>query len=162
MVRENPPELADFLANSISSDCPSYSDHTNQSNWTSTKDKIIGVIQSSHSYILKSNIKSRPPSPSKTIWIEVDDRIATPCRKADVAVSDRISTTWLRRVFCAFLCLESKTTSFHLLLLSKTYSDKSFKQYQLISATALNQSLIFLSRSRENSASPNDSPRLIL
>jgi hypothetical protein len=64
-------------------------------------------------------------------------------------------STWLRRVFCAFLCLEPKTTSFHLLLISKNYIYKFFKQYQLISATALNQSLIFLLRSRTYSASPN-------
>jgi hypothetical protein len=64
-------------------------------------------------------------------------------------------STWLRRIFCAFLCLEPKITPFHLSLINKSYRWVHIKQYQLMSATALNPLLIFLSRSRTYSASPN-------
>jgi len=63
-------------------------------------------------------------------------------------------STWLLRVFCAFLCQELKTTSFHHSLINFYYLWVQLKQFQLMSATALNPSKIFLSRSRTYSASP--------
>lgn len=45
---------------------------------------------------------------------------------------------WLRRVFCAFLCLELKTTLVHRSAISFNYKYGQLKQYQLIFATALN------------------------
>jgi transposase, IS5 family len=64
-------------------------------------------------------------------------------------------STWLRRVFSAFLCQKSKTTPVYRLLIIFYYLWTQFNQFQLMSATALNSSLIFLSRSRTYSASPN-------
>jgi hypothetical protein len=63
-------------------------------------------------------------------------------------------STWLRRVFSAFLCQKSKTTPVYRLLIIFYYLWTQFNQFQLMSATALNSSLIFLSRSRTYSASP--------
>ena len=63
-------------------------------------------------------------------------------------------SAWLRRVFCAFLSQKPKTTFFLLSLIIFHYLWLQLKQFQLMSATALNRSLIFLSRSRTYSASP--------
>ena len=64
-------------------------------------------------------------------------------------------STWLRGVFCAFLCQEPKTAPVHRSAIILTYSYWHGKQYQLILAPALNQSLILLLRSPTFSASPN-------
>jgi hypothetical protein len=41
-------------------------------------------------------------------------------------------STWLRRVFCAFLCLEPKITPFFALLITRNYRWRHKSPYQLI------------------------------
>ncbi len=47
-------------------------------------------------------------------------------------------STWIRRVFCAFLCQELKTNPFHRSAISFNYRYWQLKHYQLMFATALN------------------------